>query len=590
MANTKVKAEQLEAAQTNITSLGTLTALQVDNLNLNGNTISSTDTNGNIVITANGTGNVNVNTDVLAIQGTEGETASLALQADESDDAGDEWRFTTNTNQTLSIQNNISGSGVDHMTFTPHATVASSTVYVPGMVGIGTNSPDVNSFGAGHGILTVQSATGSAKTAMLNLSGDGNDTDATRVASLFFNDASATGAGKSLAGVEAYRASNHATDPGGDLLFSTNASGGSYTERMRIDSTGKVGIGTNSPSSPLHLYEETANTNTYSNVMRLESRSSGTTVAGFGGAIYFLGERNGDGALQGMGRIISLAEVNSGTTLSSGMAFHTATAGTPSEKLRITHDGKVGLGHTSPPNRLTIFGDKDQTSSGVYGANTKWGLLAETANYADGDYVGLIASTTADNNATKPKFGVWGKHAGSGSQLYLSASNNYGTGLNVTWALKENGHFGPLTAGYGLDFSANSQHSGSESEVLDWYEKGTFTPGHTNSVTMQTAVGRYVRVGDLVHFAIQIGNTWSNTTSAWQFTVTNLPFPVFEAHAAGSAFGRYVDDPDNVIAYVTTNEQLHLYRFTTGSWDTLYLSDLNSASAYFYIQGTYRTV
>ena len=110
-------------------------------------------------------------------------------------------------------------------------------------IGLGTGSPDDNSFGAGHGILAVASATGSAKTAMLNLMGDGNDTNASRVASVFFNDQSATGAGKSLAGIEAYRASNHATDPGGNLLFSTNASGGSYTEKMRIDSAGRVGIG-----------------------------------------------------------------------------------------------------------------------------------------------------------------------------------------------------------------------------------------------------------------------------------------------------------------------------------------------------------
>ena len=83
---------------------------------------------------------------------------------------------------------------------------------------------------------------------MLNLMGDGNDTDATRVSSIFFNDQSATGAGKSLAGVEAYRASNHATDPGGDLLFSTNVSGGSYAEHMRIASTGNVGIGDTVPA------------------------------------------------------------------------------------------------------------------------------------------------------------------------------------------------------------------------------------------------------------------------------------------------------------------------------------------------------
>ena len=112
--------------------------------------------------------------------------------------------------------------------------------YIDKQIGIGTNAPDANSFGAGHGILAVASATGSAKTAMLNLMGDGNDTDASRVASVFFNDQSATGAGKSLAGIEAYRASNHATDPGGDLVFSTNLSGGSYVEKMRIHSEGFV--------------------------------------------------------------------------------------------------------------------------------------------------------------------------------------------------------------------------------------------------------------------------------------------------------------------------------------------------------------
>ena len=118
-----------------------------------------------------------------------------------------------------------------------------------GMVGIGTTSPDVNSFGTGHGVLTVASATGSAKTAMLNLMGDGNDTDAARVASVFFNDASASGGGGTLAGVEAYRASNHATDPGADLLFSTNVSGGSYTEKMRIEAGGNVSIGNDDAGS-----------------------------------------------------------------------------------------------------------------------------------------------------------------------------------------------------------------------------------------------------------------------------------------------------------------------------------------------------
>jgi len=51
------------AAQTNITSLGTLTALQVDNININGNTLSTTDSNGDMVFDTNGTGNYQFKTD-----------------------------------------------------------------------------------------------------------------------------------------------------------------------------------------------------------------------------------------------------------------------------------------------------------------------------------------------------------------------------------------------------------------------------------------------------------------------------------------------------------------------------------------------
>ena len=49
------------AAQSNITSLGTLTTLSVDNITVNGNDISSTDTNGNITLTTNGTGKIQFN-------------------------------------------------------------------------------------------------------------------------------------------------------------------------------------------------------------------------------------------------------------------------------------------------------------------------------------------------------------------------------------------------------------------------------------------------------------------------------------------------------------------------------------------------
>ena len=48
-----------------LTSLGTLAQLNIDNININGNTVSSTDTNGNIIISPNGSGSVDVNSSLI---------------------------------------------------------------------------------------------------------------------------------------------------------------------------------------------------------------------------------------------------------------------------------------------------------------------------------------------------------------------------------------------------------------------------------------------------------------------------------------------------------------------------------------------
>ena len=73
--------------------------------------------------------------------------------------------------------------------------------------------------------------------------------------------------------------------------------------------------------------------------MYINADSSGTTTTGFGPGITFAGVRNGDGVLQQMAQINVVAEVNSGTTLSSGFQFMTATAGANTEKVRISYNG-----------------------------------------------------------------------------------------------------------------------------------------------------------------------------------------------------------------------------------------------------------
>ena len=152
------------AAQANVTSLGTLTILNVDNVRVDGNTISSTDSNGNINIAPNGTGDVVATTDLFCIYGTEGEATTLKLATDESDDNGDDWTLVNSTSNTLTFNSDISGSAVAQITLTPHATVASSTTAI-------------------HGALTVAGATtfagaidmGSQATTNVNVDGGAID-------------------------------------------------------------------------------------------------------------------------------------------------------------------------------------------------------------------------------------------------------------------------------------------------------------------------------------------------------------------------------------------------------------------------------
>ena len=121
----------------NVTSVGTLTSLAVDNITINTNTISSTNSNGNIILAPNGTGDVAITADTLSVTATEGESATLLLAADESDDNGDDWSLINSTGNTLTFNNDISGSTVAQITLTPHATVASSTTALAGNATVG---------------------------------------------------------------------------------------------------------------------------------------------------------------------------------------------------------------------------------------------------------------------------------------------------------------------------------------------------------------------------------------------------------------------------------------------------------------------
>jgi hypothetical protein len=126
------------------------------------------------------------------------------------------------------------------------------------------------------------------------------------------------------------------------LGFVTNA-----TERMRINASGNVGIGTTAPSNNLHVRGSDAATNTTTNVLRLEHESSATPAANFGTGILFSGESSTT-SNQDMAQISSLWTTATHASRSSALAFSTMrNGGSLTESARLDDYGNFGVGTTS---------------------------------------------------------------------------------------------------------------------------------------------------------------------------------------------------------------------------------------------------
>lgn len=293
-----------------------------------------------------------------------------------------------------------------------------------------------------------------------------------------------------------------------------------------------VGIGTDTPSSKLHILQTA------------ESYDDGIKIVGssspISGRIY-MGDANLhiDNATAG---------ANSGITLNSS--------------------GMCGIGTTSPDAFCDIVGS----------AGSKYALRAvNSSSQGWGAYIkgGADSADTSLHVVDKD----------SDSLFFVRGDGkvSIGAGTSPSQKLHVDG-VGQFDSGVKLNGTATT---------LNDYEQGSWTPTMNSSWTHSggSTNNRYTKIGNVVTLWGHLSNVASGTSSG-NITITGLPFNVSHSATGGTAMLNYVNfnsKASNVSPFVNTSEELYFYETAPGyAWSKMGNADLSSGDD-IYFQITYET-
>jgi hypothetical protein len=290
-----------------------------------------------------------------------------------------------------------------------------ASVTVAGNVGIGTASPEQ--------LLHISGASGldgaTPVSSYLYSTNGGTWTDNAIFAQQLFGNADVTGDGSG--GIKAKIAAyvNDTTGTTTGLSFYTSQSGTTIAERLRITSSGEVGIGTTSPDEKLHVLSSTNTVARFetslTSDMAIELKNSqGSMFFGLGGSEEFA--------------IGTDADLNG-----------------PNSKFVVKPSGNVGIGTTSPGAKLHVSSSTNPAQGAVMsdsklvisGADGNMDLLSTDDNSTVSNNIGF-GRYNSSTGALIHKFGItsWANQGSQGSNTGRRIAFNYGASTNV-WSNTE---------------------------------------------------------------------------------------------------------------------------------------------------------
>ena len=363
----------------------------------------------------------------------------------------------------------------------------------------------------------------------------------------------------------------------GDLTFHDSAD---IDPAITFQDGGNVGIGTTDPQEELHISSSVPKA-------RLQD-SDGTNQYG---EFY---HSNGTTAI--------LARNN---TTDGTIVFQKNDGTTTDETMRIDSSGRVGIGTTSPDEKLDV-------------SRADVGTLAKFQTADGTNNPKLILSTTATGVKARSSFstGIAGSFeieaSGGGSYISLNpnsteamrvkANGNVGIGtINPSETFHVDGT-GKFNDGIVFDSATGNTSKTSSSNVLDEYEEGTFSvevaDASSGGNTATLAAGTqayYTKVGRLVTLNLRIINiNTTGMTAGNQVFIRNLPFNTRSSHVpAETVYTVQVDKGTNAdVAVVGSgNSKVLPVRFVAqnGSTSACTVGDLTSGSAQFIFSISYIT-